>query len=214
VTERMEAWEAWDSARQDLADNRAMLETEQDDEFREVIQADIEVLEAGLERLDREIKALILPPHPNEGRNSIVEIRPAAGGDEAGLFAGDLFRMYQYYAERNGWKVEVLSSNPQGIGGFREIIFLISGKDVYGKMKFEAGVHRVQRVPLTEASGRIHTSAASVAVLPEAEDIDITIDPNDLRIDVFRSSGPGGQRLAKSRYLTANRPHSMESLTK
>jgi peptide chain release factor 1 len=145
--------------------------------------------------MEEELKVLLIPKDPQDSRNAIVEIRAGTGGDEAGLFAGDLFRMYEYYAEKNGWKIDIMSSNPQGIGGFREIIFNITGQEVYGAMKYEAGVHRVQRVPSTEASGRIHTSAASVAVLPEAGDIDVDIDPNDLRIDVYRSSGPGGQSV-------------------
>ncbi len=128
-------------------------------------------------------------------KNVIVEIRAGAGGDEAGLFAGDLFRMYTMYAERQGWKIELMSTNEQGVGGFKEVIFMIKGKGAYSRLKYESGVHRVQRVPTTESSGRIHTSTATVAVLPEAEDIDIEINPNDIRIDVFRSSGNGGQSV-------------------
>lgn len=177
-----------DSARQLLAD-------ESDPEIRALAQTELEELDEKIITLEEQLKTLLLPKDPQDARNAIVEIRAGTGGDEAGLFAGDLYRMYQYYAEKNGWKIEVLSSNSQGIGGFREIILNITGDEVYGSMKFEAGVHRVQRVPTTEASGRIHTSAASVAVLPEAEEIDVQIDPNDLRIDVYRSSGPGGQSV-------------------
>ena len=155
----------------------------------------MEELSAERDELEEKLKWLLIPKDPQDARDAIIEIRAGTGGDEAGLFAGDLFRMYQYYAERQGWTLEVMSINAQGIGGFREVIFALSGRDVYGKMKYEAGVHRVQRVPQTEASGRIHTSAASVAVLPEAEEIDVEINPNDLRIDVFRSSGPGGQSV-------------------
>lgn len=138
---------------------------------------------------------LLLPKDPNDHKNVIVEIRAGAGGDEAALFAGSLYRMYVRYAERNNWKVELMSSNEIGIGGFKEVIFMISGKGAYSRLKYESGVHRVQRVPETESSGRIHTSTATVAVLPEAEDIDIEINPSDLRIDVFRSSGNGGQSV-------------------
>jgi len=179
----------------DLENTRQLLEDDTDSEMRELAEAELEELEEKKNEIEEKLKVLLIPKDPKDARNAVVEIRAGTGGDEAGLFAGDLFRMYQHYAEKNNWKIEVLSSNPQGIGGFREVIFLISGKNVYGKMKFEAGVHRVQRVPQTEASGRIHTSAASVAVLPEAEDIDVKIDPNELRIDVFRSSGPGGQSV-------------------
>jgi len=172
-----------------------LLQEESDPEMKELAQAELEELEADKESLEEEIKLLLVPTDPQDARNAIIEIRAGTGGDEAGLFAGDLFRMYKYFSEKHGWKIEVMSSNPQGIGGFREIIFSMNGKDVYGTMKYEAGVHRVQRVPSTEASGRIHTSAASVAVLPEAEEVDVTIAPNELRIDVYRSSGPGGQSV-------------------
>jgi len=138
---------------------------------------------------------LLIPKDPNDSRDIIMEIRAGTGGDEAGLFVGDLFRMYQRYIEAKNWKIEILNLNPQGVGGFKEIIFAVSGKDVYGKLKYESGVHRVQRVPITETSGRIHTSAASVAVLPEPEEVEIAINPHDLKIDVYRSSGPGGQSV-------------------
>lgn len=174
---------------------KLLFRDEKDPDMKELAQAEIEEQENEKEKLEEEIKLLLIPKDPRDARNAIIEIRAGAGGDEAGLFAGDLFRMYKYFSEKHGWKIEVMSSNPQGIGGFREIIFSMNGKDVYGTMKYEAGVHRVQRVPSTEASGRIHTSAASVAVLPEAEEVDVTIAPNDLRIDVYRSSGPGGQSV-------------------
>ena len=179
---------------EDIEGAQSLLQ-ESDEDMKELAQAEIEEQRQKKERLEEEIKVLLIPQDPQDARNAIVEIRAGTGGDEAGLFAGDLYRMYKYFAEKHGWKIEEMSSNPQGIGGFREIIFSVSGKEVYGTMKYEAGVHRVQRVPSTEASGRIHTSAASVAVLPEAEEVDVTIEPNDLRIDVYRSSGPGGQSV-------------------
>ncbi|MBN2413818.1 peptide chain release factor 1 [candidate division KSB1 bacterium] len=181
-----------------LADTQSakqVIKETNDPEMHELAETELEELEEKKQDLEEELKILLIPKDPQDSRNAVVEIRAGTGGDEAGLFAGDLFRMYQHYAENNKWKLEILSSNPQGIGGFREIIFLLSGEDVYGNMKYEAGVHRVQRVPTTETSGRIHTSAATVAVLPEAEEIDVQIEPNDLRIDVYRSSGPGGQSV-------------------
>ncbi|MBD3386554.1 peptide chain release factor 1 [candidate division KSB1 bacterium] len=180
---------------QDLKNDEKILDESEDQELRDLAKLEIEELQPQREKMEEELKLMLVPKDPRDARNAIVEIRAGTGGDEAGLFAGDLFKMYQRYAEKSGWKQEVLSSNTQGIGGFREIIFSLSGKDVYGKLKYEAGVHRVQRIPVTETSGRIHTSAASVAVLPEAEDVDVKIEPNDLRIDVFRSSGPGGQSV-------------------
>src|SRR5262249_9736548 len=150
-------------------------------------------LEAQIGALDERLKRLLVPRDPDDDKNVIVEIRAGTGGDEASLFAADLYRMYSRYAERRGWKQEVLSSSPSEVGGIKEIIFQLSGESVYRVMKFESGVHRVQRVPDTEASGRIHTSAATVAVLPEAEDVDIDIQEKDLRVDVYRAGGPGGQ---------------------
>jgi peptide chain release factor 1 len=179
----------------DIESDQQILSESKEVELCELAEAELLELQDKQTELEEQLKILLIPKNPQDSRNAVVEIRAGTGGDEAGLFAGDLFRMYHYYAEKKNWKLEILSSNSQGIGGFREIIFLLGGKDVFGKMKFEGGVHRVQRVPVTEASGRIHTSAASVAVLPEAEEIDIQIDPNDLRVDVFRSSGPGGQSV-------------------
>lgn len=178
-----------------IAEDEAVLAEENDDELRELAEAELTEMYEAREDLENQLKLLLLPRDPNDSKNAIVEIRAGTGGEEAGIFAGDLFRMYTKYAEYKDWKVEVLSSNPQGIGGFKEIIFMLSGDHVYGIMKYESGVHRVQRVPKTEANGRIHTSAASVAVLPEAEEIEIDIEPNDLKIDVYRSSGPGGQSV-------------------
>ncbi len=179
----------------DIKSDEQVLQESVDAELRELAEMEMEELQQKQDEIEEELKFLLIPKDPQDSRNAVVEIRAGTGGDEAGLFAGDLYRMYQRFAEKNNWKLEVLSSNQQGIGGFREIIFLLSGQQVYGKMKYEAGVHRVQRVPTTETSGRIHTSAASVAVLPEAEDIDVAIAPNDLKIDVYRSSGPGGQSV-------------------
>jgi peptide chain release factor 1 len=179
----------------DIEGAHELMTDDADAEMKEMAEIELEELTEKQHKLEEKLKVMLIPKDPADVRNAIVEIRAGTGGDEAGLFAGDLFRMYQYYAEKKGWKIDVMSSNPQGIGGFREIIFNITGSDVFGTMKYEAGVHRVQRVPATETSGRIHTSAASVAVLPEAEEIDVDIDPNDLRIDVYRSSGPGGQSV-------------------
>jgi len=179
----------------DIRSDEEVLQESDDTELRELAEMEMAELQKKRDKIEEELKLLLIPKDPQDSRNAVVEIRAGTGGDEAGLFAGDLYRMYQRFAEKNNWKLEILSSNAQGIGGFREIIFLLSGKQVYGKMKYEAGVHRVQRVPTTETSGRIHTSAASVAVLPEAEDIDVAIAANDLKIDVYRSSGPGGQSV-------------------
>ncbi|MBN2601990.1 MAG: PCRF domain-containing protein, partial [Candidatus Marinimicrobia bacterium] len=164
-----------------------------DNELKELVYGEIDHLKVREEELQEELKILLIPKDPNDDKNAIVEIRAGTGGDEAAIFAADLYRMYIKYAERKNWKVEELSSNMIGIGGLKEVIFSISGSGVYGTLKFESGVHRVQRVPVTETSGRIHTSAATVAVLPEAEDVDLDIDPSELRIDTYRASGAGGQ---------------------
>ena len=163
-----------------------------DEEMEELARGEIEELEPEVEKLEKKIPRMLLPKDPNDDKNVIIEIRAGTGGDEAGLFAGDLFRMYTRYAEKKGWKVEILNSSEAEVGGFKEIIFTVSGNGAYSHFKFESGVHRVQRVPVTESGGRIHTSAATVAVLPEVEEVEIEIDPNELRIDTFRSSGPGG----------------------
>jgi peptide chain release factor 1 len=176
-----------------LEDSKEMLNEKLDDDFKEMVKEEIKNLTAKEEELIQEIKILLLPKDPNDDKDVIVEIRAGVGGEEAGLFAGDLLRMYLRYAERQGWKTEFITVNQQGIGGYKEVIFSIKGKGAYSKLKYESGVHRVQRVPNTESSGRIHTSSATVAVLPEVDDIDIEIDPNDVRVDVFRSSGNGGQ---------------------
>ncbi|NIR47143.1 peptide chain release factor 1 [candidate division KSB1 bacterium] len=178
-----------------IEEDETVLKQEIDEELRELAEQEIEEMQKKRDELEDELKLLLLPKDPNDSKNAIVEIRAGTGGEEAGIFAGDLFRMYSRFAERRGWKIELLSSNPQGVGGFKEIIFMIKGAESYGIMKYESGVHRVQRVPKTEGSGRIHTSAASVVVLPEADEVEIDFDPNELKIDVFRSSGPGGQSV-------------------
>lgn len=182
----------------ELAENKKMLQEEDDPELLELVNKDIEELKEKAGDIENDIKLLLLPKDPNDEKNILLEIRAGTGGDEAALFVGDLFKMYSRYADEVGWNVEIMSSNPLGIGGFKEIIALISGEKVYSRLKYESGVHRVQRVPETETQGRIHTSAVTVAVLPEAEDVEVEIDPNELRIDVFRSSGPGGQSVNKT----------------
>lgn len=179
----------------ELKDARLMAEDDVDGEMRELIETEIETLEKTKAKLEGELQVLLLPKDPNDDKNVIVEIRGGAGGEEAALFAGDLFRQYSRYAERHGFRTELMSSNPTELGGFKEVIFMIEGKDAYRHLKFESGVHRVQRIPSTESGGRIHTSTATVAVLPEAEEVEMEIDPNELRIDVYRSSGPGGQSV-------------------
>ncbi|MHB1017450.1 MAG: peptide chain release factor 1 [Coriobacteriia bacterium] len=177
------------------AEAREMLRTESDHDMKEMAKAELDELEALMEPLEDELKVMMLPPDPNDEKNVIVEIRAGAGGDEAGLFAGDLYRMYTRYAETQKWKVEEIDTAENEVGGYKDVSFMIKGKGVYSKMKFESGVHRVQRVPATESQGRIHTSTATVAVLPEAEDVEIEVNQSDLRIDVYRSSGPGGQSV-------------------
>lgn len=169
-----------------------------DKDFRELVQEEFEQAKIDIERCSEELKVLLLPKDPNDERNVIVEIRGGAGGEEAALFAGELFRMYSMYAQSKGFKVEILSENPTELGGYKEIVFSVEGEGAYSRFKFESGVHRVQRVPETESQGRIQTSTATVAVLPEAEDVDVELDPADLQIDVFRSSGAGGQKVNKT----------------
>ncbi|AEE92239.1 MAG: peptide chain release factor 1 [Tepidanaerobacter acetatoxydans] len=177
-----------------LEENSELLEDAAGDiEMEQLIKSELEALEEKKSKLQEQLRILLLPQDPNDDRNVIMEIRAGTGGDEAALFAGDLFRMYSRYAEKQGWKVEIIDSNPTELGGFKEVIFEINGKGAYSRLKYESGVHRVQRVPSTEAGGRIHTSAATVAVLPEAHEVDIEINPDDLRIDIYRASGHGGQ---------------------
>jgi peptide chain release factor 1 len=179
----------------EIEENSKLFLEEKDVEFKNLINEELEKLKEKKSNLEIVLKELIFPKDPHDKKNCIVEIRAGAGGDEAALFSGNLFRMYSRFAENNGWKTEVMSSNPTGIGGFKEIIFSIIGKEVYGKLKYESGVHRVQRVPVTESSGRIHTSTVTVAILPEAEEVELEISSNDLKIDRFRSTGPGGQSV-------------------
>jgi peptide chain release factor 1 len=181
------------SVHDQLEEARTIIETETDDDMLELARSEVAECEPRMGRLEREINELLFPADPNDSKDAIVEIRAGTGGDEAALFASELFRMYSRHAESAGWTLEVLSTNETGIGGLKEVIFNLVGRGAYGRMKYESGVHRVQRVPETEASGRIHTSAASVAVLPEAEDVDLEIHDRDVRVDVYRSSGPGGQ---------------------
>ncbi len=180
----------------EIVDLEALIETQSDDEeMRDLAEAEKKALEERIPELEKRIKLALLPKDEADRKNAILEVRGGTGGEEAALFAADLYRMYQRYAERHGWTFEVLSVNETGIGGFKEAIAAISGRNVFARLKFESGAHRVQRVPETESSGRIHTSAATVAVLPEAEDVDVHIEEKDLRIDVYRSSGPGGQSV-------------------
>lgn len=180
---------------EELEGAKEMFNEKLDDEMREMVREEIKELEENISNLEEEIKILLIPKDPNDHKNVIVEIRGGAGGDEAALFSGVLFRMYSRYAERNNWKVELMDSNEIGIGGYKEVIFMIKGKGAFSRLKYESGVHRVQRVPETESSGRIHTSTSTVAVLPEAEDVDVVINENDLKIDIYRSSGAGGQHV-------------------
>ncbi len=186
----------YERIKQQIADNRSLIHDDREDaDIRELARLELDDLVSVKEQLERDIRIVLLPKDPNDDKNIFLEIRAGTGGDEAALFVADLFRMYCRYAESMGWKVEVMSSNPLGIGGFKEIIALISGEQVYSKLKFESGVHRVQRVPETEAQGRIHTSAVTVAILPEADEVEVDLDPNELKFDVYRSSGPGGQSV-------------------
>ncbi len=179
-----------------LSENRQMLdESGLDDEMKQLIKEDMEQLKQSVDKLGEELKILLLPKDENDEKNVIMEIRGGAGGDEAALFAGDLFRMYAKYAESRRWKTEIMSASENDLGGFKEICFMITGRGAYSRLKYESGVHRVQRIPTTESGGRIHTSTVTVAVLPEAEEVDVELDPNDVRVDVFRSSGNGGQSV-------------------
>lgn len=174
---------------------KELLGEEHDAEMQQFLRDSLEEAEGRSKELERKIKLLLIPSDPRDSKDVIMEIRAGAGGEEAGLFAGDLYRMYTHYADSRGWQAETLSSSPSDLGGFKEIIFSVRGKGAYSKLKYESGVHRVQRIPVTESGGRIHTSTATVAVLPEAEEVEVTIDPSDLRVDVFRSTGPGGQSV-------------------
>ncbi|MEA4892228.1 MAG: peptide chain release factor 1 [Peptococcaceae bacterium] len=196
MQETVETFQQYKDVEQQLADNKEMLEAGGlDHEMEELVKADIGDLEEKKEALTSQLQILLLPKDPNDEKNVLLEIRGGTGGEEAALFAGDLMRMYTRYAEKQGWKMEIMSSNITDIGGVKEVVLLIEGKGAYSRLKYESGVHRVQRVPETESGGRIHTSAATVAVLPEAEEVDIEINPADVRVDIFCSSGPGGQSV-------------------
>ncbi|HIX25401.1 MAG TPA: peptide chain release factor 1 [Candidatus Lachnoclostridium avicola] len=189
----VETYTTYKKAKQDVEDSLAILEEESDEEMRELAKEELSDARKRIEELENELKILLLPKDPNDDKNIIMEIRAGAGGDEAALFASELYRMYVNYAEHQHWKVEMVSVSENGIGGFKEVVCMITGKGAYSKLKYESGVHRVQRVPETESGGRIHTSTATVAVMPEAEEVDVEIDMNDCRIDVMRASGNGGQ---------------------
>src|SRR5256884_2095791 len=191
----VEKYREYKDLKKGIAESKAVLADEKESEQRAYEQEELEKLEARVAAVEEDIKVLLLPKDPNDEKNVILEIRAGTGGDEASLFAAEIFRMYNRYAEPNRWKVEVLSTSESGVGGLKEVIAIIEGQGVYSRMKYESGVHRVQRVPKTETQGRVHTSAVTVAVLPEAEDVDIKIEPKDIRIDTFCSSGPGGQSV-------------------
>lgn len=189
----VETFRRYTKAKEELEDAKALAAEETDEEMKEMALAEADSLKGNIEKLEQELKVLLLPKDPNDEKNVILELRAGTGGEEAGLFAGDLLKMYERYADRMGWKYEVLSANYTDLGGIKEIILLVEGKGAYSKLKFEGGVHRVQRVPETESGGRIHTSAATVAVMPEAEEVELEFGPNDIRVDLFCASGPGGQ---------------------
>ncbi len=193
LTPLVETYKEYKQAKQDVEDSLALLEEESDEEMREMAKEELSDAKKRIEELEQQLKILLLPKDPNDDKNVIVEIRAGAGGDEAALFASELYRMYVHYAERQRWKVELINVSESGIGGMKEVEFMITGQGAYSKLKYESGVHRVQRVPETESGGRIHTSTATVAIMPEAEEFDVVIDEKDIRIDVMRASGNGGQ---------------------
>ena len=193
LTPLVETYSEYKAAKQAVEDSLMMLEEESDEEMRELAKEELSDAKKRIEELEHQIKILLLPKDPNDDKNVMVEIRAGAGGDEAALFASELYRMYVHYAESQHWKVELINVSESGIGGMKEVEFMITGKGAYSKLKYESGVHRVQRVPETESGGRIHTSTATVAIMPEAEDFEVTIDDKDIRIDVMRASGNGGQ---------------------
>ena len=193
LTPLVDAYKEYKKANQDVEDSLALLEEESDEEMRDMAKEELADAKKRIEEMEQQLKILLLPKDPNDDKNVMVEIRAGAGGDEAALFASELYRMYVHFAESNRWKTELVSVNENGIGGFKDVVFMVTGQGAYSKMKYESGVHRVQRVPETESGGRIHTSTASVAVMPEAEEFDVVIDDKDIRIDVMRASGNGGQ---------------------
>jgi peptide chain release factor 1 len=198
LEEIVNTYHAYKGTTRELEDTRTLLADETDSELRALAEEELPQLQARLEQLEPRLRQLLLPKDPRDARDVIVEIRAGTGGEEAGLFAADLYRMYNRYAEQHGWKTELVSTHTTGIGGYKEVIFEIKGKGAFSRLKFESGVHRVQRVPITESSGRIHTSTATVAVLPEVDEVEVHIDPKDLEIDVYCSSGPGGQHMQKN----------------
>ncbi len=195
IEEIVTTYREYKKVAREIGEARELLSEKLEPDFRELVESELKESRARLEALEMKLKVLLLPRDPNDEKNVIVEIRAGTGGEEAALFAADLFRMYLKYAEQKGWKCEIMDANPTDLGGFKEIIFVVEGKGAYSRLKFESGVHRVQRVPATESGGRIHTSAATVAVLPEADEVEVEIKPEDLRIDVFCSTGPGGQSV-------------------
>ncbi|AEG16931.1 Peptide chain release factor 1 [Desulfofundulus kuznetsovii DSM 6115] len=195
LEEIVEVYREYKKVCRDIREAKELLREKLEPDFRELVETELEAQEEKKGELEHKLKVLLLPRDPNDEKNVIMEIRAGTGGEEAALFAADLFRMYTRYAERQGWKIDLMNTSYTDLGGIKEVIFLIEGRGAYSKLKFESGVHRVQRVPTTESGGRIHTSAATVAVLPEAEEVDVEINPNDLRIDVFCSTGPGGQSV-------------------
>mgnify|MGYP001055342357 CR=1 FL=1 len=198
ISDLVQAYRRYKSLDSELADTRALMEMEEGEEMRQMAEKEIQRIENTMERLYGRMRMLLLPKDPADEKNVIVEVRAGAGGDEAGLFAADLYRMYTRYAETQNWKTDILSAHGTGVGGFKEMVFQIAGRGAYSRLKYESGVHRVQRVPITESQGRIHTSTATVAVLPKVDDVEIHIDPSDLEIDVYISSGPGGQHMQKN----------------
>ena len=193
LTPIVEAYKEYKASKQAIEDSRMMLEEESDEEMRELAKEELNEAKARVEELEKEMKILLLPKDPNDDKNVIVEIRAGAGGDEAALFAAEIYRMYVHYAEGRRWRVEMISLNENGIGGFKEAVFMITGQGAFSRLRYESGVHRVQRVPETESGGRIHTSTITVAIMPEAEEVDVELDMNDCKFDVFRASGNGGQ---------------------
>ena len=198
LTEVVTVFREYKKLRQTIKDDEEMMKESDEPELTEMAKEELKILRPQVEVYEKQLTILLLPQDPNDDKNIIVEIRAGAGGDEAALFVGDLFRMYSRYAEKQGWRLEIMDSSPTGLGGFKEVIFMASGNGVYGRMKFESGVHRVQRVPATEAQGRVHTSTVTVAVLPEVQDVDIDINPADIRIDTYRAGGAGGQYVNKT----------------